>query len=133
VYKKFYLDSSRGIKDHEEHAFAVVFFIVYSGDHADFRQYVLGPSLMSLASSLQALIDANEKPDLLLIDGSMRRICYSLLYTSRRSWAVSSLLETDVCNILLQALRCVYVPFCCQPQVRVIYLIPTSERVIAQV
>jgi len=99
-----------GIEDHEEHAFAVVFFLVYASDHSDFRQYVFGPSLTCLASSLQTLIAANAKPDVLLIDGSMRRICYGLLFASRRAWAIASLLEADLCNLLLRVLRVCYCP-----------------------
>jgi len=83
----------RGIEDVDELALAMTFFYVYAKGHPEFRQYILGQNLISLVSHLWMPIDAYE------------RICYALCNISRSTWAIPALLQTDLCNAVLQVLE----------------------------
>jgi hypothetical protein len=83
----------RGIEDVDELALAMTFFSVYAKSHSEFRQYVLGQNLISLVSHLWIPTDAYE------------RLCYALCNISRSTWAIPALLQTDLCNAVLQALE----------------------------
>jgi hypothetical protein len=94
------------VEDHAELACGIKFFVVYAYDHLSFRKYLIEPNVFATLISRLKTLD----PD----GGNTQRssmnweaivwICKTFSTASRRDWLVPTLLDLDICNVLVQLL-----------------------------
>lgn len=105
----------RGIENHTEQACAVRFLVYYANDHPKYHHYILGPraGTHSVVARLNTLLSL-DRPSRLEYPPSdqeaIKWLCRALCAASRRKWAVPTLLDHGICNVLLLLLVCVTTP-----------------------